>query len=311
MQYGFGVDVGGTTCKLGLFTDDGTLLEKWEIATDVTDGGKNILPNIAAAITDQMTERGMARGDVAGIGVGVPGAVRDGVVNRCVNLGWGVVEVERELSALTGLPVRAANDANIAALGEAWMGSGRDYRSIVMITLGTGVGGGVILDGKIWNGAHGAGGELGHIMVNPEETLRCGCGNCGCLEQYASATGVARIAKQRLARSNEWSVLRSADELTAREVFDAAKDGDALAFSVVREVCTLLGRAVATVCNVVDPEAVLIGGGMSRAGQIILDEMEDGFRSAAFPACRDTKILLASLGNDAGIYGGMRLVLDR
>lgn len=309
-RYGFGVDVGGTTCKLGLFADDGTLLEKWEIPTDRTDGGSHILPDVAAAIEGALARHQIARGDVLGVGVGVPGAVLNGVVNRCVNLGWGVVAVERELAALTGFPVRAANDANLAALGEAWMGSGRDYRSVVLITLGTGVGGGVVLDGEIRNGAHGAGGELGHIVVRPEETLRCSCGNCGCLEQYASATGVARLARERLARGEE-SVLRGAEPLTAREVFDAAKAGDALARSVADEVCALLGRAAATVCNVVDPEAVLIGGGMSRAGQILLDGMAESFRASAFHACRNTPILLASLGNDAGIYGGMRLVLGK
>ena len=318
-QYGFGADLGGTTCKLGLFETNGTLLEKWEIPTALADGGKHILPDIAAAIRAKMAERGIADTDVQGIGIGVPGAVSPGgVVNRCVNLGWGVVEVSKELSAITGLTVRVANDANIAALGEAWMGAGQGYDSIVMVTLGTGVGGGIILDGKIWNGHNGAAGEIGHIRVNPHEEETCNCGNKGCLEQYASATGIVRIAKKRLAEKKESAVwnpdsgrlLDATGEVTAKDVFDAAKTGVPLALDVVREVCGILGSALGTICNVVNPEAVLIGGGVSRAGEILLDNIADSFRQSAFHACKDTKFLLASLGNDAGIYGGVRLVLD-
>ena len=310
-RYGYGVDLGGTTCKLGLFETDGTLLEKWEIPTDHSEDGKNILPDIAAAVRRQMMEQGVKEEEVQGIGIGVPGAVNgDGVVNRCVNLGWGVVDVRGELSGLTGFPVQVANDANIAALGEAWMGAGKGYSSIVMVTLGTGVGGGVILDGKIWNGFNGAAGEMGHIRVNPAETVPCSCGNKGCLEQYASATGVVRMAKLRLQEKKENSALWNFNPLTAKDVFDEAKAGDKMAADVVKEVCTLLGGAIATVCNVVNPEAVLIGGGVSRAGLILLSELEEGFHQSVFHACRNTKILLATLGNDAGIYGGVKLVLD-
>ena len=310
-MYGFGVDLGGTTCKLGLFETDGNLLEKWEIPTDTSDEGKRILPDIAASIRGRMTELRMLPGDVQGVGIGVPGAVNaEGVVNRCVNLGWGVVDVRGQLSELTGLEVRVGNDANIAALGEAWMGAGKGFQSIVMVTLGTGVGGGIVLDGKILNGQNGAAGEMGHIRVNPEETVPCSCGNKGCLEQYASATGVVRVARMRLQASKKETSLRKFDPLTSKDIFDEAKAGDILAGEVVREVCTRLGSAIATVCNIVNPEAVLIGGGVSKAGLILLSELKGGFDSSVFHACRDTKILLATLGNDAGIYGGVRMVLD-
>ncbi len=322
-RYGFGVDLGGTTCKLGLFETDGTLVEKWEIPTDTSEGGKAILPDIAAAISRKATELKLGPEDVQGIGIGVPGAVNgEGVVNRCVNLGWGVVDVRSTLSDLTGFPVQVGNDANIAALGEAWMGAGKGYSSIVMVTLGTGVGGGIILNGKIWNGFDGAAGEMGHIRVNPQETVACSCGNKGCLEQYASATGVVRVAKLRLAKAgltNIWvpgkegqpGILREMKEdLTAKDVFDSAKAGVPIAAEIVKEVCTLLGSAIATVCNVVNPEAVLIGGGVSKAGLILISSLEEGFHQSVFHACRNTKILLATLGNDAGIYGGVKMVLD-
>ena len=310
-KYGYGVDLGGTTCKLGLFETNGTLVEKWEIPTDTSENGVRILPDIAAAIQGNMKAHNVTPKDVCGVGIGVPGAVNaDGVVNRCVNLGWGVVDVRGELSKLCGLPVRVANDANIAALGEAWMGAGQGFGSIVMVTLGTGVGGGIVIDGKILNGQNGAAGEMGHIRVNPKETVPCNCGNRGCLEQYASATGIVRVARNRLEQYKKETALKKFDPLTAKDVFDEAKAGDVLANDVVKEVCTLLGGAIATVCNVVNPEAVLIGGGVSKAGLILLGALEEGFHQGVFHACRDTKILLATLGNDAGIYGGVRLTLD-
>ena len=311
-RYGYGVDLGGTTCKLGLFQTDGTLIDKWEIPTNRADEGKSILPDIAEAIRKKTAEQGLKNSDLWGAGIGVPGAVDDhGVVNRCVNLGWGVVDVRQTLSELTGLTVRVANDANIAALGEAWMGAGKGYSSIVMVTLGTGVGGGIVVDGKILNGFNGAAGEMGHIRVNPEETLPCSCGNRGCLEQYASATGIVRMAKLRLQEHAKTdTALRKHEDLSAKDVFDDAKAGDKFAGDVVSEVCTILGSAIGTVCNVVNPEAVLIGGGVSKAGLILLSKLEEGFHQSVFHACRNTKILLATLGNDAGIYGGVKLLLD-
>ena len=312
-EYGFGADLGGTTCKLGLFKTDGTLLEKWEIPTDTSDDGANILKDIAAAVHSKMVEKSLTKEMVEGLGIGVPGPVgKDGVVNRAVNLGWGVKPVAQELGDLVGLKVRVANDANIAALGESWMGSGKGFDSVIMVTLGTGIGGGIVIDGQILSGAHGAAGEIGHLTVNEQELEACGCGRFGCLEQYASATGIARYARKTLANNEEPSRLReiAPEELTAKDIFDVAKEGDRIANEVVENVCRLLASALAKICVVVDPEAVLIGGGVSKAGEILLDAIVEPFQGMAFHACKDTKILLASLGNDAGIYGGVRLILD-
>ena len=310
-KYGFGVDVGGTTCKLGLFQTDGTLVEKWEIPTDKSDGGKNILSDLAKAIDEKMSEKGIEKSDVEGIGIGVPGAVtEDGVVNRCVNVGWGVVPLVKEMEELSGLRVRAANDANIAALGESWMGAGRDFSSILMVTLGTGIGGGIVIGDHILTGFNGSAAEIGHIVVDDTETLRCNCGNHGCIEQYASATGIVMMAHRYLDGTDNASSLRDIADFSAKDVFDAAKSGDEAACEIVHKVCGMLGHMIATVCNVVNPEAVLIGGGVSKAGHIIIDELMDGFKKGAFHACADTRIELATLGNDAGIYGGVKLVMD-
>ena len=309
-KYGFGVDVGGTTCKLGLFETNGTLVDKWEIPTNTENNGASIPKDIVAAVHNKMVEKGLTKDDVEGIGMGLPGAVsEDGVVNKCVNLGWGVVPIEAQMEELSGLKVRAANDANIAALGEAWMGAGKGCHSVVMVTLGTGIGGGIVLNNRILTGFNGAAGEIGHIVVNEDEILQCNCGNHGCIEQYASATGIVMMAHRHLDRSGKPSALRDMGDFSAKDVFDQAKAGDELAKEVVHQVCYLLGKMIATVCNVVNPEVVLIGGGVSKAGQIIIDEIKEGFDVGIFHACADTKITLATLGNDAGIYGGVGLIL--
>ena len=311
-QYGFGVDLGGTTCKLGLFLSDGTLLEKWEIPTDTHNSGARILSDIAAAVEMKLTERGIEKAAVLGIGIGVPGAVdQRGVVHRCVNLGWGVVNVRETLSSLTELPVCVANDASIAALGEAWKGSGADMSGMLLVTLGTGIGGGIVLDGRLWNGYNGAAGEFGHILVNPAEKELCSCGKRGCLEQYASATGLVRCMRLQLQTDDRPSSLRALESFTAKDVIDVAKEGDESALAVVQSSFELLGVAAANLCNALNPEAVILGGGVSKAGEILLEWMRRGFERAVFAPCRNTQLLLASLGNDAGIYGGVRLLLQQ
>ncbi|SFO05808.1 glucokinase [Pseudobutyrivibrio sp. UC1225] len=310
-KYGFGLDLGGTTCKCGLFTTEGELVEKWEVPTDTTNGGVNILKNLAQAVTNKMEEKNIAADDISGVGIGIPGPVsKDGVVNRCVNLGWGVFNVEQEFSeCLGGLKVKAGNDANVAALGEAWMGAAKEYSSSVMVTLGTGVGGGVIINDDIISGAAGAAGEIGHIRVNYNEENACGCGNHGCLEQYCSATGIARLAKIRLAQNEDASSLRNVETLDAKAVFDEAKKGDIVAKEVVKRACEYLAQGLEVISCVVNPEAFVIGGGVSKAGQYLIDEVEYRFNEIAFHGCKNTKITLATLGNDAGIYGAMKLIL--
>ena len=311
-QYAFGIDIGGTTVKCGFFKNDGTFVEKWEIPTRKDNGGDLILPDIADAIRERLEKHGVSMDDVEGIGVGVPGPVLDdGVVNGCVNLGWGVFNVAEKLSALLGgIRVVAGNDANVAALGEQWRGGGKGFKNVVMVTLGTGVGGGIIIGGRILPGGHGAAGEIGHMQMRKNETAVCGCGKKGCLEQYASATGIVRLAKLALADEKKPSSLRSLTEVTSKDIFDAAKTGDAMAMKLVDTLGEMLGSALAHITAVVDPDVIVIGGGVSKAGQILLDAIVKHYRPAAFHACRDTEFKLAVLGNDAGMYGAVRMVLN-
>ena len=313
MKYAFGVDVGGTTVKLGFFACDGALIEKWEIPTRPENGGTAILPDIARAIDDCLARRAVDKAEVAGIGIGVPGPVDDdGNVNRCVNLNWGVFNLHEALGRLTGLPVKAGNDANVAALGEYYDGGGKGSRSMLMVTIGTGIGGGFIWNGQILNGAHGVGGEIGHLCVDPSpDAEECTCGKRGCAEQYASARALGRMARRALeAEPSRPSLLREAEELSSKAVFDCAAQGDALAKELLDRVYDVLGLTVAGGCCMVDPELVVLGGGMSKAGQVLLDGLLPRFRHHMFHACKDTKFALAQLGNDAGIYGCFHLALS-
>ena len=310
MKYCFGVDIGGTTVKIGLFKTDGELVDKWEIKTRTENKGEAILPDIAESLKKKMEEKGIEASQMSGIGIGVPAPVDDnGVVQNTANLGWGYKEVNREMEELTGLKVAAGNDANVAALGEMWLGAGKGQKNMIMVTLGTGVGGGVIVNGHPLVGAHGAGGEIGHLCVNYEETEHCGCGKTGCLEQYASATGIARLAKKRLAADDAASSLRDKKEISAKTVFDALKDGDKVAEEIVEEFGVYLGHAMANLAAVVDPSVIVIGGGVSKAGEIILDYVEKNFQEKAFFANKNTEFVLATLGNDAGICGAAKLIL--
>jgi len=311
MKYGFGVDVGGTTVKIALFDRAGTMLDKWEIPSVTENKGAAILPDIAASVKEYMRRRDLLPQDVIGIGVGVPGPVDDtGVVNECQNLGWGVFNVRHALEELTGLPVRVGNDANVAALGECWKGGGSGCANLVMVTFGTGVGGGIILDGKPINGAHGAAGEIGHMVLDARETELCNCGKRGCVEQFCSATGVVRLAKRYLAARDCPSSLRALEKFTAKDVFDAAKAGDAAAKEILEQVYDYMGQFLGTLCAVIDPEVVVMGGGMSRAGQQLVDGAERYFPRYAFPATKAVRFTLATLGNDAGAVGAFKLVLD-
>ena len=312
-NYCFGVDVGGTTVKCGLFRTDGTLLEKWEIPTRVEDGGKNIIGDIGAALLEKMEEKKLNREDLVGIGMGVPGPVdQNGVVPGAVNLHWGRKDLPAELGGLTGLPVWAGNDANVAALGEMWEGGGAGTKNLILATLGTGVGGGIIVNGHIVTGSHGAGGEIGHCRVNRHEEEACNCGNKGCLEQYASATGIARLARRKLKSSGNASVLRDMDpeKITAKDVFDACKAGDSLAVQVIDQFAGYLGNALAVFATVVDPEVIVLGGGVSKAGDLLIEVVKKVFREDAFYVSKEIPIVLAKLGNDAGIYGAAKLAID-
>ena len=312
-EYAFGIDLGGTTAKIGLFTTSGALLEKWEVATDTSDAGEHILENLAAAVLGKMKEQSIQPEQVEGVGIGVPGPVLDSSIVPivCANLGgWGERNVSAQLSGLLdGLKVLVGNDANVAALGEIWMGAAKGAKNAVMVTLGTGVGGGVVVNGKVIDGVHGAGGEIGHITVNRHETAVCGCGKRGCLEQYSSATGVVRCMKKLLDENPDTPCVLRGTEFAAKDVFDAARNGDALAAREVDEMSDTLGMALANIASTVDPEAFLVGGGVARAGDVLFAPLNKHFQEYAFKSCRETPIKQASLGNDAGIYGAVRLIV--
>ena len=312
-EYAFGIDLGGTTAKIGLFTTSGALLEKWEVATDTSNAGEHILENLAAAVLGKMKEQSIQPEQVEGVGIGVPGPVLDSSIVPivCANLGgWGERNVSAQLSGLLdGLNVLVGNDANVAALGEIWMGAAKGAKNAVMVTLGTGVGGGVVVNGKVIDGVHGAGGEIGHITVNRHETAVCGCGTRGCLEQYSSATGVVRCMKKLLDENPDTPCVLRGTEFAAKDVFDAARNGDALAAREVDEMSDTLGMALANIASTVDPEAFLVGGGVARAGDVLFAPLNKHFQEYAFKSCRETPIKQASLGNDAGIYGAVRLIV--
>lgn len=311
-NYIYGIDLGGTTVKMGLFDGEGNMLDKWEIVTRKEEEGKYILPDIAASIQKKNEERGIAKDEILGIGMGVPGPVNeDGVVLKCANLGWGIFSVAEELQKLTGVEkIKVGNDANVAALGEQWKGGGRGFDSIVMVTLGTGVGGGVVLNGKILTGSNGAAGEIGHLTVNIHEKNVCGCGKRGCLEQYSSATAIMRDARERVANTDTPSLLRDYPEITGREIFDAYQAGDDMAEDVVNSFAEYLGLGLSHVAHVLDPDAFVLGGGVSKNGPVVADVVKEKYEKNVMFALKDKEFRLAELGNDAGMYGSVRMVLS-
>lgn len=308
-KYCFGVDIGGTTTKMGLFTIDGELVEKWEIPTRTVPKGEPVLPDVAHAIQKKMSEKDIAFEEVVGIGYGAPVSMTaDGYVTWSANIGWEEMNVSKKLAELTGMKVIGGNDVNVAGMGEYWRGAAQGYKNVVMITIGTGVGAAIIADGKVIVGATGGAGEVGHIHVNDDCKLQCGCGGYGCLEQYGSATAVVRLAKELLEKDERPSVMRG-QEMTAKVVFDAVKEGDALAIEVAEQFGDAIGKGLAAVVAVVEPEAFIVGGGVSKAGDVVLDYIKKYYQKYAYPAAPKKEFLLASLGNDAGIYGGAYRVL--
>lgn len=306
----FGVDVGGTTIKMGLFTSEGDVLSKWEIPTRTENNGDKIIGDIADAVKAKISSEGINEEDVLGIGIGIPGPVdKNGCVHRAVNLNWGIVELEKDLSKLTGFKVKAGNDANVAALGELFKGGGKGYDDMVLVTLGTGIGGGIIVNGKMLVGYNGAGGEIGHIHLVDDEKEPCGCGNFGCFEQYGSATGITRLAKRRLEKDDKDSILRTG-EVSAKTVFDAVKAGDEVAIEIAEEIGEYLGKGFSIISGICNPEAFVIGGGVSKAGPVLFDYIEKYYKKYVFHAGRETVFKLAELGNDAGIYGAAKLILE-
>ena len=309
MKYCLGVDIGGTFVKLGLFTTEGELLDKWQIPTRREDNSSHVLPDIAAALKGKLEEKGISIEDVTGVGFGTPGPVTEDGVSVCpANLDWVNKPVAKELSELMGIPSKGGNDVNVAGLGEMWRGGAKGYKNVVVVPIGTGVGAAIIVNGKIVTGTRGAAGEVGHIHVDDEIQEPCGCKAVGCVEQFSSATGLVRMAKKALAEGKETS-LRDLEEVTAKDVIDAAKAGDAVADEIFDKFCNYLGYSLAATAAVIDPEIFIIGGGVSKAGQVLVDRVQAYFVKYAWPGIRGIKFALAELGNDAGIYGAASMVI--
>jgi glucokinase len=313
-----GVDLGGTTTKLAFITNDGEIVHKWEIPTDNTNEGQNITVNIAKAIDEKLAEHGQIKDNLIGIGMGAPGPVNydKGIVLNVVNLGWpDNYPLKDSLETATSLPAAIENDANCAALGEMWMGAGDGAKDLVCVTLGTGVGGGVITGGKVVQGINGAAGEIGHITVIPFGGATCNCGKTGCLETVASATGIVRLARIELAKELKGELSEKLAEngsITAKDVFDAARNSDVLAQSVLDQVTFHLGFVLASIANTLNPEKIVLGGGVSKAGDILLNPVKNNFAKYAFSAVRDsTELALATLGNDAGVLGAAWLIKNK
>lgn len=312
MKYCFGVDIGGTFIKLGLFTAEGELLEKWQINTRRENNSEHILPDIAEALENKLSEKNISKEEVAGIGFGTPGPVtEDGVAVCPANLDWVNKPVAKELSELTGLPCKGGNDVNVAGLGEMWRGGAKGYKNVVVVPIGTGVGAAIICNGQIITGAKGAAGEVGHIHVDDEIEQACGCGAVGCVEQFSSATGLVRMAKKVLQETERATVLRNLEEITAKDVIDAAKAGDQAADEIFDKFCDYLGYSLAATAAVIDPEIFIIGGGVSKAGQVLVDRVQAYFKKYVWPGCRNIKFALAELGNNAGIYGAASMMIEK
>lgn len=314
-----GVDLGGTTTKIAFVTMEGEIIAKWEIPTDNSNEGQNITSNIAKSIDEKLRELGQSKDSLLGAGMGAPGPVdyQKGVILNAVNLGWkDNFPLQSSLEEATGLPAEIENDANCAALGEMWKGAGNGAKDVVCVTLGTGVGGGVIANGNIVRGVNGAAGEIGHITAIPFGGAPCNCGKTGCLETVASATGIVRLAKEELstegAAGQLAEVLAASGNFTAKDVFDSARNGDVLANKVLEAVSCHLGLTLAAIASTTNPEKIVLGGGVSKAGTILLDAVNEAFAKFAFkPVQKSTKLALATLGNDAGVIGAAWLIKNK
>lgn len=309
-----GVDLGGTTIKMAFISQDGEILHSWEIPTNKSEKGIHIPASIAKSIDEKLTEVKQTKDRLIGIGIGAPGPVNkeDGSLEVAVNLGWENFPLQKILERETSLPVTVENDANVAALGEMWKGAGNRAKNLLCVTLGTGVGGGIIVNGEIVHGANGAGGEIGHITSVPVGGAPCNCGKKGCLETVASATGIVRLALEEFSSSVENSRLREVEEITAKLVFDAAKAGDPLAQRVLEQVIFHLGLALANLANGLNPEKIVIGGGVSKAGDALLQPLKSAFIPFAFPrVAQGVEIALATLGNQAGVIGAAWLAKQK
>ncbi|SEK65680.1 glucokinase [Carnobacterium iners] len=312
-----GIDLGGTTVKLAILTEAGEIQKKWSVLTDISEEGSKIVPSIIDSINEHINRYNMSKDDFIGIGMGSPGTVdrKNGTVVGAYNLNWKVMQpVKKLIESGIGIPFAIDNDANVAALGERWKGAGENEDNMAFLTLGTGVGGGIVAGGVLLHGIVGAAGEVGHITVEPEG-YACTCGKKGCLETVASATGVVRLARDFADKYAGESKLKLAIDdgqlVTAKDVFDFAKKNDELALIIVDKVAFYLGLACGNIANILNPSTIVIGGGVSNAGQFLIDKIRNYFDTFTFPAVRNScEIRLAQLGNDAGVIGASSLIKE-
>ena len=296
MKYGFGIDLGGTTVKIAYFDETGEMLEKWEIPTDTSENGIRILPDIAASVRAFLTERKIADSDILGLGIGVPGPVNaKGVVNRCINLGWDVFNIAQKLTELTGFPVKAGNDANVAALGEFWKGGGQGCDNMVFVTLGTGVGGGILTGGRLLEGARGLGGELGHYRTHALDGVDCTCGAKGCWERYAATTALVRAAQEK---DPAWK--------DGRAIFAAAEAGNETVLALLDAWTDEIAQGLAGMVHIFNPQLILIGGGVSAQQKLLIEPIAEKVKASVMPAFAEgLEIRAAQLHNDAGMVGAV------
>ncbi len=305
-----GVDLGGTTIKIAFITMDGHIVEKWEIPTNIELDGKNIVPDIAISIDAKLEELSEPKEKLAAIGMGAPGFIdmKTGFIYHAVNIGWRDYPLKEELEKATGLSVTVDNDANIAAIGEMWRGAGDGEGNLLMVTLGTGVGGGIIVNGHIMHGTNGMAGEIGHITSIPDGGAPCNCGRMGCIETIASATGISRISKEKALKDTTsalYKILEQNGEVQAKDVAAAAEKGDKVAIETLEEVTFHLGLVIANLANSINPGKIVIGGGVSKAGNTLMERLQEKFKHYALPRVAEgAELKVATLGNDAGVIGG-------
>lgn len=312
-KYVIGVDIGGRSMKFGLFTTDGELIDKSNITTFPENNGEKIIPDLIEHIKKIIEKFELTDENFEGICIGIPGPILNKqIVKTAVNLGWSEsINIAEKVKEAVNFKVLVENDANVAALGEVWKGAGEGYKNLVMVTLGTGVGGGIVIDGKIVSGSTGSAGEIGHMPFLQHPLHRtCGCGGHRCFEQKASAPGIENIANDYLFEHEGESELRDIDSISAKDIFDAAKNDDKYALEIVDEYTNDLGRGLAIISAIVDPEIYVLGGGVSNAGQFLLEKTQEAYKEVAFSVTKDVKFTLAKLGNDAGIYGSAKLILS-
>lgn len=315
-NYFAGVDIGGTAIKFGLITTEGKLIEKWSIHTNTENNGATIISDIWTSLSSVLEKNKIEKESIIGIGAGLPGFINTekGIVYEAVNIGWKNLKFKEQLEGLSGLPVYIENDANTAVLGENWQGAGNESKHVIAVTLGTGVGGGIIANGEILNGQNGMAGELGHILIEEDGEL-CNCGNHGCLETITSATGIVKQAEKKIKENPDSpmaALYHKERKITSKDIFLLAANGDVLANEIINHTTDILGKTFANLGIILNPEKILIGGGVSKAGQPLLEKIIAAFEAHALPRVVDAcEIKLAQLGNDAGIIGAAYLVKQK